>query len=127
MKKVNIKYLSAKFKALVLAGAITLAGGLSGCEFDKTKQDNTTETATSTDAITEITTEEEVEKTVDYQKYYQEINNASEDVINFINDNLAKGTYSFEVTEEMKESMAKTYLDYYLMMNKNQLSGVSLL
>ena len=125
MKKVNIKYLSAKFKALVLAGAITLAGGLSGCEFDKTKQDNTTETATSTDAITEITTEEEVEKTVDYQKYYQEINNASEDVINFINDNLAKGTYSFEVTEEMKESMAKTYLDYYLMMNKNQLSGVS--
>ena len=125
MKKVNIKYLSAKFKALVLAGAITLAGGLSGCEFDKTKQDNTTETATSTDAITEITTEEEVEKTVDYQKYYQEINNASEDVINFINDNLAKGTYNFEVTEEMKESMAKTYLDYYLMMNKNQLSGVS--
>ena len=43
----------------------------------------------------------------------------------FVYGTLRKGMYDYDLTDEMKDSIVKTYLDYYLLMNKEQISGTT--
>lgn len=132
------KHLSKKFKATLFTGAFVLVGSgisfLSGCgktNFDK--EETKTEIEATTDAmITEIPNakvldekEEAEEKEIvdDNQKYYDEVAEIEQNVTDFINDGMAKGLFNYDVDDSMKESIARLYLNYYLMMNRNEISG----
>ena len=117
----KIKYLSKQFKALALVGALALTSTSFGCGPSTKEQPE--ETEITTEANEETT--EVAEVINDNQKYYDEINATANDVVNFVNDSLAKGMFTLELTEENKEALAKQFLNYYLMLNKNELSGMS--
>lgn len=112
--KINLKYISKRFVALALAGSLALAS--TGC--GQTKKQQSSENTTTEIATTEAMIDNN-------QEYYNQIENIETDVVNFINDGMAKGLFDFEVDESMKESIAKSYLNYYLMMNREELSGKS--
>ena len=147
-----IKHLNKRFKAKLATGlSITICTGLVGtglavftaCGKNNEKenkaqiesqapQNNQPETATeqATEAVTEQATEENLvipedaaEFVEDNQKYYDEIAEIENDVTDFINDGMKKGLFNYDIDDNMKESIARLYLNYYLMMNRNEISG----
>lgn len=139
MKNFKLEYLSVKAK-LVLAGCVLVpAGILTGCSIHKAMSDSNSgldydNQATTTEADTEATTEnllndEAATLTDASQKYYSEIDQAEVDVINFINDGLENGLFDYGEdgpTEDQVKDIAEQYLNYYIMLNKDDLSGNTL-
>ena len=128
--KIKFKNFTTKGKIVLLSGALVLVGG-SGYAIGKnvnknSKANGDTNTSVSTEATidnTEVAVNDTV--TSDLQKYYDEIDMIEDDVVAAINDGLSKGMYDYDLTDEMKDSIVKTYLDYYLLMNKEQISGTT--
>lgn len=128
--KIKFKNFTTKGKIVLLSGALVLVGG-SGYAIGKnvnknSKANGDTNTSVSTEATidnTEVAVNDTV--TSDLQKYYDEIDMIEDDVVAAINDGLSKGMYDYDLTDEMKDSIIKTYLDYYLLMNKEQISGTT--
>lgn len=128
--KIRIRDLSTKGKLVLLSGALVLAG--SGYATGKAIQKHSEKGNVTKEATTEVTTEDVLttEATAsdavasdNILKYYDEIDLIEDDVVAAINDGLAKGMYNYDITDDMKDSMAKSYLDYYLMLNKKEISG----
>lgn len=128
--KIKFKNFTTKGKIVLLSGALVLVGG-SGYAIGKnvnknSKANSDTNTSVSTEATidnTEVAVNDTV--TSDNQIYYDEIDMIEDDVVAAINDGLSKGMYDYDLTDEMKDSIVKTYLDYYLLMNKEQISGTT--
>ena len=135
MKLYKWKDLSKKGKVILVSGAFVIAGSIVGCNAKKNTTSNEAP-AVSTEAesnsrklndqttMAEITTAEDT-RNYDFSEYFDEIDTISDDVVNYINDGLAKGAYDFKITDEMKRSIARNALDYYLMMNQGEISGIA--
>lgn len=133
MKYFTWENLSKKGKAIVVAGSFILVGtiatpiaiSLTGCSTDKDSGD--TEDTTAIEQTDNTQTIEETNNT--YSKYYQEIDTIEDEVVDFVNDGLSNGLFDFGTegpTETDKEFMATTYLNYYLTLNNQDLSGNTL-
>ncbi len=119
----NVKYLSKQFKTLVIAGALALTSTSLGCgPSTKSVATQEQEMAVETEAVSSDVTTTPVDES---QKYYNEIDGIEANVTKFINDSLAKGMFTTPLTEENKDALAKMYLNYYLMLNRNELSGMT--
>lgn len=135
MEKIKWNNLSKKGKVTIGVGSFVLVGslaatiisGLTGCAANKEKADLPEETTT---AIEQTDNTQVIEETTDmYSKYYSEIDNTEDAVVDFINDGLSNGLFDFGSegpTESDKEFMATTYLNYYLTLNNQDLSGNTL-
>lgn len=124
--KFKFRKFSTRGKIVILSGALVLitgAGYAIGKNTNK-KSESDKQIESTVDNSTEATVTNVVE-TSEFDKYYDEINVIEDDVVAAINDGLAKGMYDYELTEDMKETLAKTYLDYYLVMNQDKISGIT--
>lgn len=133
MEKITWDDLSTRGKAVITVGAIVLVGtiaapiafSLTGCSTNKDSGD--TEDTTAIEQTDNTQTIEETNNT--YSKYYQEIDTIEDEVVDFVNDGLSNGLFDFGTegpTEADKEFMATTYLNYYLTLNNQDLSGNTL-
>ena len=133
MKYLKWKNLSKKGKAVIGAGAFIIVGSIVGTVTScNAKEESQTDTLPATNTAIEQTDNTVVETPVvddTYSKYYQEIDTVEDEVVDFVNEGLANGLFDFGPegpTEEDKEFMATTYLNYYLALNNQDLSGNTL-
>lgn len=113
IEKYNIKNISKRLEAFLLVGALAFTS--MGCG-NKSKKETVSSETTTIEATTEDAT----------SKYYNEIKTVEDNVVNFINDGLAKNLYDEDLTEDMKIDIARNWLDYYIMLNKENISGKSI-